>query len=148
MKFLILICGGLTHPKDYSFLDRHVIPKKFDYLKYQHSEDHPPWERIDFVRARSCMLLCDGDQCPPCKRYEMTIKNQEQRKANLKMIPVKASAPITVTSPERVKLTLQSVKLQCKQQAKRIEEMRNEVITAGSITFSLNDQNINFFAIC
>ena len=76
----------------------------------------------------------------------MTIKNQEQRKVNLKMIPAKASAPITVTSPERVKLTLQSVKLQCKQQAKRIEEMKNEIIIAWQMVDNFHDDFKTIFS--
>ena len=125
------ICSGLAHPKDQNFLDRHVIPKKFDYEEYQHSQDRPPWEQIDFIRARTCILLCEGEQCLQCRKFEMSMKSQEQWKAALKNTPAKACAPITFTSPERLKLTLQSVRLQCKQQAKKIEEMRDEIVAAG-----------------
>ena len=41
------------------------------------------------------------------------------------MIPAKPKAPVSLTSPERIKLTLQAQRLQCKQQQILIEQMKH-----------------------
>ena len=99
-----------------------------------------------FVRARTCILLCEGQQCSQCRKYEVTVRSKDQRKCTSHNLPAKSCAPISMTSPQRVKLTLQSVKLQCKQQERKIQQLREEISVAGKRVDSFHNDFKTIFS--
>ena len=120
------ICLGILKPElvdIYSF-QKHSIPKKFNPVELSAS----PLSQTVFYRALDCTILSqDQQQCKRCLSLEAKeIKRLKRKRDNLK-VPAKLNAPISHTSSERIKATLQSYRLENKHLKSQIEEMNIEL---------------------
>jgi hypothetical protein len=121
------ICPGITI-EDSSSIEQgfihHVIPKIFSPSNIESSF---PLFQTKFIRAESCHLLVSSEplSCSSClslfKKETFTLK----RKFSNLMEPSKLNAPIKATAPEKVKLTLQSYRIENKTLKSEIAKMKS-----------------------
>ena len=68
-----ILCEGITIPelsKEITF-QKHVIPKKFNYLDFQKNSFQPRLHQDEFYRSNSCrMLISDShNPCSSCRSH-------------------------------------------------------------------------------
>lgn len=106
----------------------HVVPKVFDPLM---SECTIPFQSLDYNRSKDCLVLTTGNQCAYCKSVGQSFC-KFQKLTNQKLTqPAKLFAPISQTSPARIKLTIQNQRLKCSQLERELEEMKNELASSN-----------------
>ena len=91
-----------------------------------------PYHRHEYCRSLNCQVLYYSNQCDHCgeaENYAIKVTKRNSRKFNT---PAKFNAPISKTSPGRIKLTLQEQRLKCQQLEDELNRMRNE-LSANSV---------------
>ena len=111
------LCGGIKSKSNENLIN-HSIAMRCD----PHHED-VLYKCISFIRHTSCDILSNESQCEVCVTYDTNQKKVEMARNRRMLEPAKDKAPVSLTSPDRLKLTLQAKRLQCKQLLKRIEQM-------------------------
>ena len=107
----------------------HVIPFHSDHLK---EPSMSPFHSESTVRARDCRVLCSEDEmCPCCKEVSKQQQYVTNKKRKHEVTPAKLKAPVSATSPQRIKVTLQQHRLKCAQLEKEITAMRQELSRAS-----------------
>ena len=141
----------------------HVIPKSHDPIW---DEDNKLATRESFhhdvyLRSTNCELLfsppaSDAESCKSCTAvFSAQIKTQNTiRKGLVTVTPAKLKAPISKTSPERIKLGIQEQRLKCAKLEKELEieiekasvkvddQMSNDVV---SILSNVNSKEMTPF---
>ena len=99
----------------------HSLPKTFDFSQNSSAPFHP----VAFDHSNSCVLLIDkpNESCQNSKKIERNAISTTKRKGN-SITPTKTNAPISQTSSERLKLTIQTYQM-------RNKEVKNEAWTAS-----------------
>ena len=141
------ICTGITNKsvtRTGCFI-KHCIPRRFelypetDLVTEQTSmpemeleteeTDMPekPLSQTEYSRCSSCEILTECGQCTSCEDAEKEEKKNLKRKSNSELTPAKLHAPISLTSPERIKLALQEYRLENKQLKTELECMKQEI---------------------
>ena len=136
------ICNGLSVAIDSQHTINHVIPKVFDPL---FEDETTPYHRHEYCRSLNCQVLYYSNQCDHCgeaENYATKVTKRNSRKFNT---PAKLNAPISKTSPGRIKLTLQEQRLKCQQLEDELNRMRNE-LSANSVAVD-NELNSDFMSI-
>ena len=127
------ICQGITCYKSDSLL-RHFVPKKFM------ESSVIPLLQTEFIRPPNCLVLCHSLKCSTCSYKEQYHEKLQQKKSEKLLIPAKTNAPISLTSPERIKLTLQNHRIKNKELQTRIENLQQELKTSSvSVSNNLNN---------
>ena len=133
-----VLCDGITTPdpsKEISF-QKHIIPKVFDYLHYNELLVKPRTHQDQYYRANNCSLLISSSsikRCSSCSSAQQSFAYQQNRKAAVLNKPAKLNAPIKFTSPERVKITLQETRLECKQLKAELASMKKAIEKHGEV---------------
>ena len=83
--------------------------------------------QTEHSRCTSCEILTECGQCTSCEDAEKAEKKNLKRKSNSELTPAKLHAPISLTSPERIKLALQEYRLENKQLKTELECMKQEI---------------------
>ena len=84
--------------------------------------------QTEIVRSMHCSLLASSQtSCSSCASYCKKISYERNRRDYSLNQPAKLNAPIKFTSPERLKLTIQQHRLECKQLKERIDEMQRSI---------------------
>ena len=123
------VCQGIPDNLsiDYSLLVKHSIPKVF--IPFQENK-LPLYESI-FYRSNECSVLTKTSVCIGCsqKQKKLLQRNNKsiKRKANSLTIPLKPKAPISLTSPERIKVTIQSYRIENKMLKSEIQNLQHEI---------------------
>ena len=116
-------------------IQRHVIPKKFSFAKFQQSSSQTRFCQDEFLRSGNCPLLLSGkNQCSSCLAHGANFIHESKRKEVRLKEPAKLTAPVSFTSPDRLKLTLQQHCLKCKQLEQQINEMRQSLEKSKAMT--------------
>ena len=93
---------------------QYTVPKKVDPLAKEDDDGEKPeirFTQTEFRRHIDCDLLRLGESCMNCKSLEtLSTKLMNQKKKRLQT-PAKTNAPVSKTTPERFKLTLQDQRL-------------------------------------
>ena len=96
----------------------HAVPENldphFDDISYKYQY---------YYRHADCSILADSERCEHCTKYNKSVEKAAQSRNCRQLILAKDKAPISLTSPNRLKLTLQAKRLKCKQLENRLEEM-------------------------
>ena len=126
------LCNGIATPDPGKVLDfqKHVIPKKFDYVASQKLSNKPRKWQDEYFRSNHCKILnhsSTSQVCSSCLSAFQKFSFQNNRKLAVMNQPAKLNAPIKFTSPERIKLTLQDHRLKCKQLEEELSKMRSEI---------------------
>ena len=140
------ICSGINDPAAAVSFIEHSVPKFFSLSSADASTS--PLYQSKFYRHPSCTVLLptDSTQCSHCNKAEIKeIKNLKKKEQNL-MIPAKLHAPIKNTAPERIKLTMQNIRLENKMLKSEIEQMKHE-IEHNSIDIKDNSLHKDFVSI-
>ena len=107
---------------------KHVIPKKFSIISYMSTQPQQRFHQTEIVRSMHCSLLASSQtSCSSCASYCKKIIYEHNRKDYRLNQPAKLNALIKFTSPERLKLTIQQHRLECKQLKERIDEMQRSI---------------------
>ena len=74
-------------------------------IEYQNLQSQSPCNQIFYFRSSTCELLApDGKTvCKDCNALKQTAVSERNWKSKKVSIPAKPEAPITLTSPERLK---------------------------------------------
>ena len=144
-------CNGIKVPDPIEVLNfqKHVIPKTFDYFVYKNSLLKSKLHQIEFYRSNSCELLAFGENqpCKFCHELNVKVNSNIHSKRSTPKTPAKLNAPISVTSPSRLKLTLQQCRLQCKQFKEEIEIMKSSInISSKKICSELSNDLISIYS--
>ena len=80
-------------------------PKKFNFSTL---DEHPmPLSQDEYLRSPSCPLLIKSPKCSECLKKEVKLRSQHNAKRKASAEPVKPNAPLTLTSPDRLQVTVQ-----------------------------------------
>ena len=146
------LCKGIDIPdvKAAALIQRHVIPKKFSFAKFQQSSSQTRFFQDEFLRSGNCPLLLSGkNQCSSCLAHGANFIYESKRKEVRLKEPAKLTAPVSFTSPERLKLTLQQHRLKCKQLEQQINEMRQSLENESKeVDPQLHQDFLSLFSSC
>ena len=117
------ICPGALQIYSGSCIE-HSVPKIFSLSDSSLS----PLCQTKWYRSPTCRVLVTTlDKCQDCLKTESKENVSLKRKRENLTSPAKLKAPISLTSPERIKLTLQNYRLENKQLKEQIAIMREEI---------------------
>ena len=117
-------CSGVCANDILSNVVSHVVPKQHDPL---FAEDGNPFPASEHRRSLSCALLITVNKCSSCCKKDTYANASRVAKDKRMSVPAKLKAPISGTSTNRIKLTLNQHRLRCAQLQDRITEMENEL---------------------
>ena len=109
----------------------------------------PPLHQSKWYRSPSCTLLIPNvyEKCTKCANVEVKENKSLKRKRDNLTSPARLTAPISLTSPERVKLTLQNYRLENKQLKDELVKMRDEIQSKSmSVDSNLSDDLIKIMS--
>ena len=106
-----------------SSLIEHSVPKIFTF-----QTDESSLIQTKFYRSPLCVILSiENKQCQECKKSESKEVNSAKRKLETLKFPAKLNAPLSGTSTERIKLTLQGIRLENKTLRAELQQMQAEI---------------------
>ena len=119
-----VICPGVTDKCLLtSSLIEHSVPKIFTF-----QTDESSLIQTKFYRSPLCVILSiENKQCQECKKIESKEVNSAKRKLETLKSPAKLNAPLSGTSTERIKLTLQGIRLENKTLRAELQQMQAEI---------------------
>ena len=103
------LCSGISLPSTNVNVIAHVVPKCYDPCM---SETFPLHQDI-YYRSRNCLVLSESLMCKCCVKSKPKVIKAENRKAIISATPAKDKAPLSLTSPARIRskiLSLNSIK--------------------------------------
>ena len=116
---------------------KHVIPKKFSIISSVSTQPQQRFHQTEIVRSMHCSLLASSQtSCSSCASYCKKISYEHNRKDYRLNQPAKLNAPIKFTLPERLKLTIQQHRLECKQLRERTDEMQRSITEKSQPVYS------------
>lgn len=122
---VLLICPGVRPFELSSDIVHHIIPKSVDPLFRDDSEIFP---QLEYWRTRDCEVLVEhGEQCCVCYKYSHKSEVDQKAKQRKLAKPAHLFAPVSHTTPERIKLTLKTQRLKCAELERKLEEMKSEI---------------------
>ena len=152
------MCCGINVPqlKDSFHLKKHAIQKSFsfptsgaDETDLSDDELHPadvPSYQDEYTRSINCSILIQlTERCSQCKSHSIQEIKINNRKKKVLATPASLKAPISLTSPERILLTLRRQRAENEELHKEIVELKEELHhSALPVTKHLHDdlQNI------
>ncbi len=117
------LCEDRTPISGPSSVMKHTIPIERKHYK----EDGPPFQAHVYIRSENCELLCSDIACSSCSKLESTLGKIKESKAKRTLEPLKANAPLSGSSKERLVTTVQKQRLVCKELESRIVELEKEI---------------------
>ena len=123
----------------------HAVPKLFSI----NDSAAEPLHQSKWYCPPSCLLSIpeSSEKCAECIIVEAKEKVSLKRKRDNWNVPVKLKAPISLTSPERAKLTLQHYRLENKQLKDEIIVMQKEISqNSVSVDNNLGDHFISIMS--
>lgn len=105
----------------------HVIAKSVDPL-LNDDDDGSSFPHQEYWRTRGCAVLFDnGKQCCSCHHYSHKSELSHMAKQKKLAEPAHLFSPVSQTTPERIKLTLQMQRFKCAELEQKLEEMKLEI---------------------
>ena len=123
------ICPGVKPFELSSSILHHVIPKSVDpLLNDDDDDDGSSFPHQEYWRTRSCAVLFDnGKQCCSCHHYSHKSELSHMAKQKKLAEPAHLFSPVSQTTPERIKLTLQMQRFKCAELEQKLKEMKLEI---------------------
>ena len=123
----LALCIGHTESAFSGDCLRHVLPMEID--SFDQNEFSSPFPSKEYYRAKDCEILILGSKhnCNICVEKEFNKQQAMKRRQARQLVPAKPKAPVSLTSPQRIKLALQTQRLQCKQLQSEIKQMKLEI---------------------
>ena len=121
------ICPGVKPFELSSSILHHVIPKSVDPL-LNDDDDGSSFPHQEYWRTHGCAVLFDnGKQCCSCHHYSHKSELSHMAKQKKLAEPAHLFSPVSQTTPERIKLTLQMQRFKCAELEQKLEEMKLEI---------------------
>lgn len=121
------ICPGVKPFELSSSILHHVIPKSVDPL-LNDDDDGSSFPHQEYWRTRGCAVLFDnGKQCCSCHHYSHKSELSHMAKQKKLAEPAHLFSPVSQTTPEQIKLTLQMQRFKCAELEQKLEEMKLEI---------------------
>ena len=102
----------------------HSVPKKFSPNQLFNNP-------TIFYHSSDALISCQSEICDKCKKFEHKKINNSHKiqvqKEKKTIIPVKPNTPISQTSSERIKLTLQSYRIENKELKLKVQQLQEEI---------------------
>ena len=124
----LLLCLGIQGYEGHFV--RHAVPKKIDPLFHDNDDDEyctSPFSQEEFRRHIDCQLPGTDNPCADCDSLEVESTKLTNRKKERFLTPAKPKAPVSKTTPERLKLTLQEQRLKCTLLESELEKVQAEL---------------------
>ena len=143
------LCQGITPPelKNAIQLKKHTLTKKYKLQDenatindeqcqtniYDETKISEPTFEDEYLRGIDCATLIEinkSDQlqpCSECNSFSLKEVKFQKRKRVIANTPANLRAPISLTSPQRIRLTLQKQRLDNAQLIKEAQELREEI---------------------
>jgi len=122
------ICGRVNYKSD--AITIHSVPKKF-IDTYE-----GPLRNSEFYQPNNCqMLSTEAGICMPCLTKSKHHHRYKIKKLEKQQEPAKANAPLFLTSPGRLKLTVQGLRVENKELKQEISKLQKE-LTKNSVPTS------------
>jgi len=86
-----------------------------------------PFGISEFYRPKDCLLLWENEKCSVCHVKDQQHLYYLHRKENKLQEPAKPNAPVSLTSPERIKLTVQNYRIENKELKIQVVKLQNEL---------------------
>ena len=88
-----------------------------NYFVFQDSDLQQSLHQDEYFRSQSCKLLVLQSEniCKNCHAENIKFNNEVNLKRLFLTAPDKLNAPVKLPSPNRIELTLQQKRLECKQ---------------------------------
>ena len=125
------ICSGVTNENAKSGSTLHTAPKIFNPI------EDPGIHETTFYRVNNCLILSKSSTCENCLKFQKNREKSLIRKEKIINTPAKIKAPISQTSSQRLKLTIQSIRIENKELKEKIEHLQAE-IAKNSLTVDSN----------
>ena len=109
------LCPGLSDQFAGGCIE-HTVPRIFTLIKTP-----SPLFQTKYYRSSSCQGV---EKCSACNTVERKELLSLKRKRNNLISPAKLKAPITLTSPGRIKLTHQGLRVENKQLQEKLVKIR------------------------
>ena len=125
-----------------------MLPEKFNYFDYINTDVKQQVHQDEYFRLKSCALLLSSDNpCKSCHEENIKFNKEINYKKSVLTAPAKLNAPIKFTSPNKIKLTSQQKRLECKQLEEQISNMKKALNNDSHIVRTQNFQLIfkNYF---
>lgn len=91
-------------------------------------DDSEIFPQLEYWRTRDCEVLVEhGEQCCVCYKYSHKSEVDQKAKQRKLAKPAHLFAPVSHTTPERIKLTLKTQRLKCAELERKLEEMKSEI---------------------
>ena len=103
----LLLCPGIQGYEGHFV--RHVVPMKIAPLFHDNDDDEhciSPFSQEEFCWHIDCQLLGTDNPCAECHSLQAESTKPTNRKKKRFLTPAKPKAPVSKTTPERLKLTL------------------------------------------
>ena len=135
------LCIGIINNLQMHSCIIHSIPKVFTPSLAEQS----PLQQTTYYRASECQILTNDKQCSKCLRKQKQSESRVlKRKPETSVVaPAKLNAPISTTSSQRLKLTIQNYRLENKALKFQIEKLQNELSNSSlPVNVDLNNDLI------
>ena len=122
------ICSGIKDDQAKKTAICHSVPKTLDFSQ----NSSVPFNQVAFYRSISCVLLIDtpNESCRNYIKFERnvlpTTKKLSKRQEN-NIAPAKTNTPISQTSSERLKVTIQTYRMENKELKMQLGELQEEI---------------------
>lgn len=103
----------------------HVLPKVYDV------NNSAPVQQIVYYRTKACELLIRGGNVDLCRSCASILKKTTTKITTKSVTPAKLKAPISATSSEKLKLTIQMQRNENKRLQGEIEVLRAAIETSS-----------------
>ena len=126
-----IVCPGIEQSEMNSNIIHHVIPKSVDPLTCDDHESQN-FAYKEYWRSCKCQLLVQNvEHCPSCHEQSYTWERARQAKQRRISQPAHLYAPVSKTTPERLKLTLREQRLRCVELERQLNEMKTEIMKSS-----------------
>ena len=111
------------------------------------AKNSSPLTQKEFLRPLDCNILSSSTKCQNCLHSEKQNFISQQKRAERALVPAKSKAPISRTSPTRIKLALQEQRLKVTKLENDIKTLQKEIKKFSvSISSSLNNDFVSIMS--
>ena len=128
---VIKLCPGIDAPdvNNSLVIQRHIVLHVFKFPAHKFSNKS---NQLEYLWSDNCALLSEEEQsCSKCHKLKVKVKSEINWEKNKLMSISKPKAPISLTSPTRLKVAMQQERLKCKQLEVEILKMKTEIEKAS-----------------
>ncbi|XP_065654860.1 uncharacterized protein LOC136081473 [Hydra vulgaris] len=141
------ICLGVSLDEAKKSAIKHCVPKIYNLTEFNFHGTY----QTEYFRSSTCSVLSKLKCCDNCIINEKTFisksSKSSKRKHSVAKKPAKLNAPISLTSPDRLKLTIQNYRIENKDLKEKIIDLQNSISkSAMTISSSLSDDLISIMS--